>query len=205
MSASIDPVAAWRSLRPEITALNVREIDASRSEAIALLEAFIADNFGPGLTPTSFSRWDTSFSPTGFVVEQGFTSRHPVPPGMRYDSKTKHIVPAKRTDEGKAIAKKLDDLAWSKPFVDGLGGIVAGFNGNPDADRFDQQHYLLGWTFQVFTDAAGVEQVFAVLPVEHLSDNCDMTHWEKVPLSQYYAARESDAVARAARGEGEPT
>lgn len=177
--------SAYRSLRPEITKAAVIEAREARNAAIDRLTQYTEDRFGPNLAAMTFQAFDGSFWPTGFVVEQGITARHAVPTGMRYDSKKNQIVPAKRTEEGKALVKELDSYGFSHPFIDGLGGVICGFNGDPN-DRYNQARYFLGWTFEVLG-----EHVFAVLPVEHLDDRCDLTSWVKVPMSEYWSAKEA--------------
>lgn len=191
---------AVRSLRPEITAPAVLTAESARREALEAAQGFVAERF-PGFVPTAFFHFDGSFGVSGIALDQGVTARAEVPVGMRYDSKRKCIVPAKRTEEGKALAKEFDTLGYSSPRIDGLGGIVSGFNGDPDAPRHERQGYFLGWAFHVLTRTDGTTEVYATLPVEHLDDRQQNETidggdaWEPVRLSMFHLAVEEDAEA----------
>lgn len=195
----------YRSLHPDETVAAVRAARQARKDAFEAARAFTDALFGdvaPGvtMTATAFFGFDGSFSVSGFKVEGvGFTSRVPLPTGCRYDEKSKSIVPARRTDEGKALAQQMRDLTFTFPHIDGLGGIVFGFHDSippQDEVRHSSPCYSTGWKFHTFDRLDGTTEVYATLPIGCFDTRprdaapVDETRWEKVRLSAFHAARE---------------
>lgn len=172
---------AYRSLHPERTSAAIKDAEAAREAAIEAMTAFTEDLLGPGFVMVGSHNFDGSIWPTGFTRDGSFTRDTDVKPGLRFDAKKRELVPAKRTDEGRAMVARLDALAFRHPYIDGLGGIVHA----KDGDR----GYFTGWSFDVF---AG--EVFATLSVPTLDEGSQKAaiaeSWTPVPLSEFHAARE---------------
>lgn len=194
---------AVRSLHPERTATAVREADTARAAALDAVNAFTTERF-PGLDARAFFHYDGSFGVSGFGVTDGLTRMVEPPTGLRYDAKAKMLVPAKKTDEGKALAKEMSALGFRYPHIDGLGSIVHGYVGGPDLPRHERQGYFTGWTFHALSRADGSTEVYATLPVEHLDERAqnrvidEGDTWEPVRLSAFHAAFEEHTDLTAA-------
>lgn len=184
------PQFVLRSLRPEVTGPAVEAANKARAEAASRALAWTEARW-PWLVPMQWAQFDGSFSIAGFVSAEGLTHAEPVPDGMRYDPKARHIVPAKRTDEGKALVPLIRALAFTYPRIDGLGGIVHGYADGPEVESHLRRGYFTGWSFHVLGGA-----VFATLPVPY-PDKRDVDaggdRWTPAKLSEFYAAKEAAA------------
>ena len=138
--------------------------------------------------------FDGSFAPVGFGMKCGTSRPDPLPVGLRWDAKSKAIVPAKRTDEGKALERELGTLAFSYPLIDGLGGIVHATKTPPGTPSHLARSFFTGWTF---FDLG--EQVFAAIGLPHLDDRSALAvinegdRWAIVRLSAFHLALEQVA------------
>ena len=100
---------AWKTSDATIIdwAENIRPL---RNAALERTRAYFDEKWG-GRTGRTWN-WAGGFSVTGMDVDTNMDYRDP-PVGWRYDQKSKMLVPAKKTDEGKAIQQELDALAHS--------------------------------------------------------------------------------------------
>lgn len=108
---------AWKTTDPTILDW-ADNIHNRRNEALDKAKAYFDEKW-EGRTGRTWE-WGAGFSITGMGVLRDPESRiggskdYREPPlGWRYDQKKKFLVPAKKTDEGKAIQQELDALAHS--------------------------------------------------------------------------------------------
>lgn len=175
---------------------------AARSAAVEAIDDYTRDLFeGSGFEPMvarGTLAFDGSIYPNAFCADVGSTPRRDLPEGLRWDPKSRSLRPALRTEAGKSIASNLKRLAFQFPLVEGLGGIISGYQceNKPSPDqRYDFPHYNSAWTFHSFDMADGSTQVFATSSLSHIDDryleDVDPMVWEKAPLSAFYAALET--------------
>lgn len=181
----MSPAFVVRSLRPGVTIPAVRKADKARKKARKAVLAWVDENY-PGMAASTYEHFDGSFHATGLFAIEGSTSSLPIPEGMRYDKSLRAFVPAKRTDEGKAIARQMAEFTFTYPRIDGLGGIVT------VADQ--SSHYFTGWKFRVLDG-----HVFAALSKPILKDRPSLAvieagdRWVEVALSEFHIAQEAAA------------
>lgn len=166
---------AFKTKQPELIA----DYLAAREEAVAAfntkVDAFKATIGGREVFGIRF--FDGGFSVSGYrAVKYG----EDLPAGWRYDGAKKDVVPAKRTPEGKELAKTLATLYLPGNSYPGCPDILfaEGFSVFPRVNKVGDDYYLtLSKTLR-----------------DEKANEIDPEVWEPVKLSAYHAAIE-DAEA----------
>lgn len=189
-----NPGQVFRSTTPDEHLRIIRDDVTRRSEAVALAERFVAQLVPDG----EIWGWRDgagSFSVYGVAV----TSRQldPIPPGMRWETKGTHgrpvLVPAKRTPEGRELAKQFASLSFAPTHLGAVSGVHLITDGRNS------------WFASAVIEIVG-DQVFATFhhPLDerrHGGKPSDFDKvagdpdWELEKLSVFYAARELHAKA----------
>lgn len=115
------------------------------------------------------------------------TDGDPVPNGWRIDARTGHLMPRLKTRTGKQIDARLGELRQPDP-----------------------RHNMPGMPMECFVSLAlltcGMRLLGDVLYVTWSrpipEQQVDLTIWERIKLSEYYAAREADTSAEAVASRG---
>lgn len=118
---------------------------------------------------------------TAFAV--GLPGGGEVPAGWRKDAKTGYIVPAKRTEEGKRIAERINALHYLS-YLPGLPQVASN-----ETDPATGEGLIGGFAIEHIGD-----DWYATLSFEpdNLTLNqIDAALWQRVPLSQFHAAQEA--------------
>lgn len=184
-----NPGAVYRSNFPkkhrQIAAAN----EAARDKAIAAMQV-LAESLVPGSDAYGTHHHSGAVYMSGVKVPHGVDVDVPV--GMRWDTKARGgarvLVPAKKTEEGRALVKQMDAL-----------------NHAPES---------LGAVSKILTVTDGANSWFASAVVEVIDDDVYATYlhplddrhrgarrsdreivaadegWSEIPLSEFYAARE---------------
>lgn len=167
--------AAFKTRQPALIAnyLAAREVDVT--EFNAKVDAFKATIGGREVFGIRF--FDGGFSISGYrAVKYG----EDLPPGWRFDGAKKDVVPAKRTPEGKEIAKTLAGLRLKGNSYPGAPDIMFadGFSLFPHVEKIGDDFYL----------------TVSRAPLSERGNNLDPEIWEPVKLSEYHAALEATDV-----------
>lgn len=164
----------YRSSHPDV--LSAWETTERKHQSIGILRRTLLDELGfegrPGLIT------DTHLLGVEHRPEHG-----PIPEGWRQDSRTPEaIVPDRRRSLGKKIAVRFEALRMPDPrsFPGMPGTCVTGGRFLECSVREMDGALYVGWSHPI--------------PEKHL----DLDRWERVKLSEYYAAKEAaDEAAQA--------
>jgi hypothetical protein len=163
---------AFKTNQPSLIADYLAAREEAVAEFNAKVEAFKATIGGRQMFGTRF--FDGGFAISGYRAEK---YGEELPAGWRFDGAKKDVVPAKRTPEGKEIAKTLSGLH--------LAGDS--YPGCPDM--------LFTEGFSIFPRVAKVGDDFFLtlskVPNDEPRNAMDPMIWEPVKLSEYHAALEA--------------
>ncbi|XKH58568.1 hypothetical protein LG293_16065 (plasmid) [Citricoccus nitrophenolicus] len=175
-----NPAAAFKAFAPKtITAWHAQRAedrDAFTSKCEAYARRYGRDSM-------VYRRTGFADSYTAFAV--GFTPDGIVPDGWRRDSKTGYILPAKRTEAGKAAAKDLADLTF-KSYAPGLPQVAEN-----ESDPTTGEGFIGGFSIHKVGDDWYATMGFE--PNTWTLEQIDSSLWEQVPLSLFHAAQELQA------------
>lgn len=163
---------------------NTEVIDAfktARSENIAWRERCIqwAKSIHPDALPVKYVGW-------GDELLTGIKHVEPIPEGWRLH-KQGHLVPFKSKKEGKAFAKQIDEMNPAPNVRKALTGmppgamIGMGYESPGVQLRENGSALYVRWSGEP-TDTSWNKE----------GSDLDLTIWERVPLSRYYAVVESE-------------
>lgn len=155
---------------------------ARREESFRTQTAELAAELGCTQLVTATAGFDTRYV-KGYVPNGYYDD--PLP-GFRLDTKNPNWrLPAKKTEEGKAMAKRLNAIRFVEPRDPGLPDIISGV-GFFGAFRVSKlgEHYYATVNFEC--------------KKKELDKEVDTLRWEQIPLSEYYRALEDSEAAAAA-------
>ncbi|MEV0382322.1 hypothetical protein [Nonomuraea sp. NPDC050643] len=140
-------------------------------------------SLGIDLTQVIANTW------SGRIKGVRHTVGDPIPDGWRYDKREGLLMPALRTPAGRRLAMVLDGLKRPMP-ADELPGMP-------------YVHLTEGGLVRVTARLMGDGALYAEWPCRiSESHGVDLTIWEPVKLSEYYAAREAADEAEQAGQNG---
>lgn len=175
------PAVVFKSRQPEVIAAYLAEREVKEEVFQSATQAFEEKVGGRKLFGTRF--FDGGFSVFGYNME---SYNEDLPEGWRRDGRTMRAVPAKRTPEGKEIAKELGKLR------------LAG-NHYPGAPRELHTESVDGQGFMLFPRVEQVgDEYFLTVSMEPKAsemERLDPEHWEQAKLSTYFLAVEEAAPA----------
>lgn len=167
--------AAYKATRPDLLADYLTAREAEVADFNTRVAAF-QDSVG-GRTP-----FGTRFFDGGHSIE-GYRAKaygEELPAGWRFNGSRLDVVPAKRTPEGKAIAKQLAELTLKGDKFPGAPAIMfaEGHSLFPRVNKVGQDYYL----------------TLSMVPITDVGIDLDPALWEPVKLSAYHAALEQTEV-----------
>lgn len=172
------PQTVLKAKDPQSIAAWLETRDAHRAEFTAKTLAF-ATRYGREemmARAVGFGDCFTQYA-IGFAPDAG-----PIPEGWRQDSKTGYILPAKRTEAGKAVAAELNKIQYTSQ-VPGVPELVHSVN-----DPRTGEGYMGGFRVQKIGQDYYATVTFALdAPSQKQLDDAV---WEQVKLSAYHAALE---------------
>lgn len=175
-------ITAYKSKQPDTHTAWLESCQAVWDQFRDQVHQWAEDN---QLDVDSLSIRGTGFSHTITYYVEGYrtTTADPEPrEGWRMVPRSDLWVPAKRTPQGKAIAKQLDALTMSTGAVPGFHELISGTKG-----KDSEQSYITSPTLTVCPP-----DVYATLPViPRPPATPDPELWEPVKLSEYWAAVET--------------
>lgn len=173
------PAVVWKSTRPEEVTLYEASRLAEREAFDARVKTFKAARAGG--PSVGIAGYDTSWTITGYAIP---ANTAPLP-GWRREGTSNRAVPAKRTAEGKEIARELDTLRLPGNHYPGMP-----WNFTSEPDWADQEYAM--WPF---LEQIGEDFYVSVGWTPRARDmaRVDLELWEPVKLSEYHAAVEANA------------
>lgn len=167
---------AFKAKRPALLAdyLSQRELVVSAFNS--RVEAF-KESVG-GRDPFGTRFFDGGHTIEGYRAEK---RGEDLPAGWRFSGARLDVVPAKRTPEGKQIAKELAALHLKGDKYPGAPSIMYGENHSifPRVNKVGDDYYL----------------TLSKVPLSDIGVDLDRDVWEPVKLSAYHAALESETEA----------
>jgi hypothetical protein len=156
---------------------------------------------GKGLGDYDWLVWqDYRFAGLKLKPREGareYPYEEPAPENWRRDSQRDRYVPDRRRKQGKIIQAALDELGKRHP-----GNLLSVLTGMP-ARSFPSlsRHQTPGVYIPLDEDAVYVHwnddpEMVSEWNGARAADPVDHGIWERIPLSEYYAAREADALRR---------
>jgi hypothetical protein len=184
-----NPALVYQSTVPDRHRPIVEANQANRTMAVEAMEA-LAASLIPGANAWAFRSVTSAISMTGISLDRSpVAGDAKIPAGLRRDSKVRGfvLVPAKRTEEGKALAEQMRALAFKPASLGAPARILAVTDGVHD--------YWGSADFEVITHDDTVD-VYATYRQPLRDGDRDKgivdadPDWVEIPLSQFYAARE---------------
>lgn len=176
------PALVYKSVIPEKHRPIVEANQAGRAAAVEAMEA-LAASLVPGANAWAFQDVTSAISMTGISLD--YYSDVEIPIGMRRDTKARGyvLVPAKRTEEGKALAQRMHDLAFKPASLGAPSQILAVTDGVHD--------YWGSASFEILDGEVYATYRRPLRPGKRDKGIVDADpNWVEILLSQFYAARE---------------
>lgn len=188
------PGAVYKSATPAIHLPIAEANEAAQVQRGDQMQA-LAESLVPGGTAYGTRHDHGGLSMFGIDVTD--VENVSVPTGMRWDTKAKRgkkvLVPALKTDEGKAIAAQMRDLAFAPQSLGAVSKILIITDGT-------NSYFAAGVIEIIGTDVYATYH----LPLSEDGKRSDKSlvdgdpGWTEIPLSEFYAAREAQQTQVAA-------